>query len=427
MKGPVQIVAVWLAALLVVLAGCAPSPTPTVVPASPSPSPSPLPAPTATRSSTQPLVVTLRLWVPEELSPYGDGAAAALLAERLAEFSRTHSDVQVEVLVKKAHGRGGLLDLLRTASVAAPSVLPDLIVLDATDLRLAAQTDLLQPLGDHLSTDLVAELFPFALVGSEDQTAGVMIAAELEHLAYRTTLFATPPLTWTAILSAGVPFVFPAGRVSGGVNDSLLAQYLAAGGGVEDAQGNPGLQQDTLVALLTFYEQGVATGVISPAMVLDITDTSGCWERLQTGEAGVAVVSSQDYWSAGESDLAPAPLPTRDGKAVTLARGWAVGLVTPDPDRQRLAVTLLEWLLEPEHSNPWTRALGYLPTTSSSLQGWATRGEEQAMLEMLLQAATLPPEPAVRAAVGPPLQAAVEAVLLGQRAPAEAAAAATLR
>jgi len=77
------------------------------------------------------MITTLGLWLPEEFDPYGEGSAADVLAQQLTDFSKAYPDLQVEVTVKKAGGRGGLLDFLRTARDAAPSILPDLIVLDA--------------------------------------------------------------------------------------------------------------------------------------------------------------------------------------------------------------------------------------------------------------------------------------------------------
>ncbi|HID88284.1 MAG TPA: hypothetical protein EYP52_01040, partial [Anaerolineae bacterium] len=150
-------------AVALLLVGCtppgsSPSPTPTVfLPTSPLPTV----APTAVPVLPRPLVTTLVLWVPEELSPYADTEAASLLAQRLEAFNQGQADLQVETLVKKAHGRGALLDFLRTASVAAPSVLPDLILLDVEDLRVAAQAGLLQPLDGLLPTGLAEDQYPF--------------------------------------------------------------------------------------------------------------------------------------------------------------------------------------------------------------------------------------------------------------------------
>lgn len=410
--------------VLALQVGCGPFTTAEPTSALPSPTPEP-PTPSPTATPAGPMVLTLTLWVPEELSPYGEDAAAAILAQRLSDFGQSYADLQVEVIVKRAHGRGGLVDYLRTASEAAPSILPDLVVLDTDDLRLAAQAGLLQPLDGLLPEGMAADRFPFASqLGEVDgQTVGVVIAAELEHLAYRPALLATAPITWETVLSAPAPFLFPAAGEDGGVNAATLVQYLAAGGHLVDDEGSPQLELAPLVDVLTFYEQGVSAGVISPTLVLPLTDAEGCWEALERGQAGLAVVGSRRYWTASDPQVAFSSFPTRDGTALALARGgWAVALVTSDPNRQQLAMTLFNWLLAPEHTGPWTQSAGYLPGTASALQWWSVTVTERVALEALLEGTVTLPHPDVRAAVGPPLQAAVEAVLNGRRRPAEAAA-----
>jgi len=417
----------WLAATsaALLLAACA-APA-TTVPTPPPPSPTwtvPPPTATPTPSAPGPLVVTLTLWVPEDLNPYGEEPGAALLAQQLDEFNQAHTDLQVEVIVKKAHGRGGLLDFLRTASAAAPSVLPDLVVLDVDDLRVAAQAGLLQPLDGLLPDDLATDRFPFAVgLGEiEGQGMGVPLAVELEHLAYRPGLLPGPPITWTDVLSAEVPFVFPAAGQDDGVNDATLVQYLGAGGHLTDREGNPQLEEEPLTAVLDFYSQAVAAGVVSPTVVLSLGDTDACWERFQAWQAGMAVVDARRFWTEPDPLAAPAAIPTRDGRAVALARGWVLALVTDQPERQEQAMRLVTWLLDPQRHGAWTQSTGYLPATRGGLAAWTLPEEGRATLEAVLEGAQPAPPPPVRAAVGPPLQAALEAVLEGRKDPADAAA-----
>lgn len=414
------------ALMTLLLVGCAApatvTPTPSPVPvASPT---APLATPPPTVPAPGPVIVTLTLWVPEELNPYGDTPAGAVLAQQLAGFSETYPNAQVRVIVKKAHGRGGLLDLLRTASTAAPSILPDLVILDTTDLRVAAQAGLLQPMDGLLPEWLAADRFPFAtrLGNVEGQTMGVVIAAWMEHLAYRPSIVATPPLTWTNVVSAPASFAFPAAAQADDVGDSTLIQYLAVGGRLVDEEGIPLLEEAPLAEVLGFYRDSVSAGVISPTLVLSLNGTESCGEVFQTTGAGALAVDSHCFWSEMSTEAACAPLPTRDGNVVTLARGWAASLVTTNPDQQRWATSLLEWLLAPENSGAWTRSGAYLPGTLSGLQEWAVTEEERATLERLLEGAVPSPDPAIRAAVGPPLQAALEAVLMGRRTPVDAAA-----
>ena len=135
------------ALLALTLTGCAGlSPTPVSLPPTPIPSPlQPIVTPTPT-PELEPMIVTLELWLPQELAPYGVEPGAALLAQQLDDFSEAYPDLQVDVLVKKARGRGGLLDFLRTARDAAPAVLPDVVVLDAAELETAARSGLIRPL-----------------------------------------------------------------------------------------------------------------------------------------------------------------------------------------------------------------------------------------------------------------------------------------
>jgi ABC-type glycerol-3-phosphate transport system substrate-binding protein len=365
------------------------------------------------------------LWVPEVFSPYQEDTAGVLLAQRLNAFSRTYPNLQVETIVKQAHGRGGLLDFMRTAQVAAPSVLPDLVILDTAELALATQAELLEPLDGLVSEDRAAAQFPFAtqLGDVEGQTMGVVVAAELEHMAYDPALFARSTLTWTDVISAPTPLAFPAAGEDGGVADFTLIQYLAAGGHMVDGEGNPVLEEAPLREVLTFYDGAVSAGVISPTVVLALEDVEGAWGLYQEGQAGMALVNSRSFQLRGEEMPAMAgPIPTPDGDVLTFAQGWAMAMVTPESQRQQQVAILLDWLLAPAYLGPWARGEGYLPATLSGLEAWSVPEEERAVLEALLEGARPPVDPTARAAIGPPLQTAVEMVLRGRRSPANAAA-----
>ena len=78
--------------------------------------------------------------------PYVEETPADLLMEQIAAFMQANWDIQVQVLVKTPTGPGGLYALLSTASVAAPDVLPDLIMLRDADLQAAAEGGFIHPL-----------------------------------------------------------------------------------------------------------------------------------------------------------------------------------------------------------------------------------------------------------------------------------------
>jgi ABC-type glycerol-3-phosphate transport system substrate-binding protein len=369
------------------------------------------------------MVTVLELWLPEELDPYGEQNGSQVLRSQLAEFGDAYPNLQVEVVVKKAHGRGGLVDFMRTARDAVPSVLPDLVVLDASDLGTVAGSDLVQPIDDFVASSAGDDRFPIASVmGSvEGQTAGAVLGVDLQHLAYRPALFDSPPVTWTEVISAPASFLFPAGGVDGRVNDATLIQYLGAGGRLTDAEGNPSLDEDTMIDVFDFYSRCITNTVIAPTQVLTATHVDQVWEQFREGEGGMTTVRASRYWLEADDTMAPAPIPTEDGQTISIGRGWALAMVTDVPVRQEPAMLLIDWLTAPENSARWTQATGYLPPTRSALRLWDVSEEERTVLLSLLEAAVPPPRPLVMETVGPPMQQALESVLSGRATPEEAA------
>jgi len=418
---------VFFTLLLLALTGCEAFPTGGATPTSAPPTlamtlASSTPPPTPTREM-QPTIATVKLWLPRELNPYDRETSSGTLIRQLESFSDTYPDIRVEVVVKEAHGRGGLLDFLRTARDAAPSVMPDLMVLDAADLETAAAADLVQPLDDLLSPSVVNDRFPFATAMGQvgDRTMGFVLGADMQHLAYRPALFDSPIVSWTNVVSAPAPFLFPAAGRDRRVNDATLIQYLAAGGRLTDAEGNPSLDRSAMVSVFTFYNACVASGVISPSIVLQLKDADQSWERFLAGEGGMAVVRAGRYWREADETVAAAPIPTRDGEPLSIARGWVITMVAEDPSRQATAMLLLDWLIAPDHSAQWTQAEGYLPATHSALQLWDVSGEDRTMLQGLMEAAVPAPGQEVMTTVGQVLQEALEALLRGRATPRKAA------
>jgi ABC-type glycerol-3-phosphate transport system substrate-binding protein len=375
------------------------------------------------------MVTVLELWLPEELDPYGEQNGSQVLRSQLAEFSDAYPNLQVEVVVKKAQGRGGLVDFMRTARDAVPSVLPDLVVLDASDLGTVTGSELVQPLDDFLASSAGDDRFPIAsaMGNVNGQTAGAALGVDLQHLAYRPTSFESPPVTWTEVISAPAPFLFPAGGIDGRVNDATLIQYLGAGGRLTDAEGNPSLDEDTMIDVFGFYSRCITNTVIAPTQVLTATHVDQVWERFREGEGGMTTARASRYWVEADDTMAPAPIPTEDGQTISIGRGWVLAMVTDAPARQEPAMLLIDWLTTANRNARWTQATGYLPPTRSALRLWDVSEEERTVLLGLLEAAVPPPRPLVMEAIGPPMQQALESLLGGRSTPEEAAASAIER
>ncbi len=402
----------------------------------PSPTPSPAPITTTTPPESQPLIVTIGLWLPEELDPYRNAPGAEVLARQLNAFADSHTEIQVETVVKKAHGRGGLFDFLRTAWNAAPSVLPDLVVLDVADLESAAAAGLIQPLDAVLPSAALADRFPFAveMTTVNGQTVGFLLGTDMPHGAYRLETLEAPPLTWQQVLSPPVQFVFPVGGLNREVNDATLIQYLAAGGQMTDAEGNPHLDADALLSVLQFYHAGmgslalsptITTTVgplpISPTLLLNTYDADQAWEQFQAGVGDLTIVRAKRYWIEADDTVALAPIPTLHGHPFSVVSGgWAIAMVTPDPNRQGVVMMLLDWLIAPDRNGAWSQAAGYLPGSRSALREWELSNTDRTTLRGLLDAAVLPPPSTAMETVGRVIQEAVVAVLRGRATPEQA-------
>lgn len=422
-------VALALALVALALAACdlLDRATPTVGVPTLTPSVSPPPV-TATSASPTPRqsATTLILWTTEIYSPSADTPSGQILAQQLATFEATHPDVAIDVVLKKPYGKGGILDFLMTSSAAAPSILPDIVVIDTTELGMAARAGIVQPLGNLISAELNDDLFPSAILAGqvEGQLVGLQFEADIEHLVYNLAKIEKPPLTWTEVLTPGVTYIFPAAGKSGMVNDAFLIQYYGAGGKLFDETGQPALDQATLAAVLGFYRDGMTMGVIPPE-VLEYKSSADCWPVYLSAQVTASNVNSARYLSDRHILLSTgfAPIPTRDGKPVTINRGWALAVVTKDPDRQATAASLLEWLLNPANNAAWNQAAGHLPTRRSAFEYLDQADAYVTFVYRRLENARPYPSDPGYEQMSRALQQAVQNVLSGQATPEEAAAA----
>ncbi len=413
--------ALWM--MLLTLAGCngaPPSLTATTLPTLISTSE---PTLTATPTATPlPSLVTLHLWAPDFLNPYDETSGAGVLNDQLMAFSEIYPDVQVQVIVKKATGSGGLYNLLSTAYVAAPSVLPDLIVLSQNDLAAAVAGGLVQPIS---STTLVqSDFFPFSLEGLRKDAAiyGIPWVARADQMVYRSGISATPPFSWTDVLTRGYSLLFPAAPVNGYADDALVSMYLGSGGTVVDEAGVPALDRAVLEQLYRFFAELKARNLINTERTLTLADAVACWDTYQKGIGRLSPVPIGVYWAEPPNGSLPAWAPTIQGGPITIAHGWSLAIVTSDPFRQEAAQQLALWLSSPKQMGDLTRATLLVPTRDSAFAQWGLLPEDTAFLTQLLEKAVPTLPPAVDLPVRRALQAGMAALLKGEAATPEDAA-----
>jgi ABC-type glycerol-3-phosphate transport system substrate-binding protein len=298
---------------------------------------------------------------------------------------------------------GEILNDLSVTSAAAPSVLPDLILLSRSELESAALKGLLHPI-DGLSTSLDdPNWYSYAQQLGHIQNTGY----GLPFMGNTMALVYYPELgmivNWEDILSSKGPFVFPAGNQDGLIGLSL---YASAGGQILDAQGLPTLDEEVLTRVLTLIEEGRSNKVF-PASLANVTNETQTLQIYRTGSANKGIIWILNYHPT--SDGAIAPLPGLEETPFSYATGWIWALAGSDPENQQLAAKLAEYLVADDFLTEWTRETGYLPTRPSSVE------EGDRTMTAILESAHPIPSSDILAVLGPLMQEAITRVLNGEQ------------
>lgn len=355
--------------------------------------------------------MTLTVWLPPFLSPGpgNESPAAEMLSQRLQEFNQSRPDLQINVRIKAERGPGGLLETMQAATTAAPETLPDLIALDPVGLNTAALKGMIQPLGVELDPPSEESWYPHAIEASQvdGEFYGYPFASDGWILAYRSSSFTNPPLSWNQLIESSRTFLFPAGD-----SEALftLIQYEVIGGTLTAEDGRPALNPTTLSSVLASYASAQSAGVL-PSDLASYETPQDTWQALLNGRVQSAVSPLSAYFgSDNNTSISASPLPTRDGNGVGISQTWNWAIVTNDPVRQIAVQDLIEWLSAPEFLGPWTQALGYLPPTRAALELWE-EDSNAAVATLLASSLRGRPSEENLATFGQPIHEAVIAVL----------------
>lgn len=354
----------------------------------------------------------LVVWVPAFFQPQ-EMPPIAVLQTVYDQFRHNHPGVHLDIQVKAESGEASLYPYLRYAQSMAPTILPDVVLLDTEQLWQVAELGLIQPV-DWTALPRTNDFFQFArlAVTYHGQTLGVPYTADVLHLVYHTNQVAQAPTTWEALMAEGAPYFFAAGKRDY-PNESLLLQYVGAGGQLfEDGTvSNP----DALTALFSFLIQAKAAAVL-PSEVLELKSFNDTWAMFTNKNTGFAdtsahlVLAQQDT----STDLGFAQIPTVNGAAITIAHTWAFALLTPLPEQQQLALELINQLLEPTVHSAWSRATRQLPTQLSAYDSMLDISPYHEFLHRQLDVAIVVPNGPHFADFARRLQQAQESVLLNQ-------------
>lgn len=361
----------------------------------------------------------LTIWVPIFLSPYEDTPEGMLLSERFTAFEELNPDIKLQIRIKDEDGPAGLLETLSSASIAAPSALPDIVALDPVSLNSAALKGLVIPLEDVYETPSVPTWYQHAIdsVYFGDSYFGIPFVSNTDVFVYRQDAFENPPLGWTDLLTGTETFLFPGGDQEASFT---LAQYISLNGTAQDEEGRPALKTSILRDVLEFYSTSERNGLL-PLSSLQYLTSDQTWAVLEQIGVSSAVVPLRTFLQQTSSVIHSAqPFPTSDGDGIVLTRTYSWSIVATEDDRQARAVELINWLMIPDFLGPWANSLGMLPATSGALSHWPS-DESTATVNQLVRVAVPFPNAETVAILGPALQNSIEEVLFNRSTPNAAA------
>ena len=386
--------------------------TPVDLQGTPTPA-SPEPEPTLTAEAGAGKII---IWLPPELTPHEESLAGLLLQEKLNSFAR-ENDVEIEVRVKAQTGSGSLTDALTAANLAAPTILPDLIVLSDADLQLAAKRELVYPHARLQELMLDTDWYPFGQEVSlvNGGVLGIPLLTNPLALVYNEASLLVPSNDWTAIKDNFGYFGFAADDSQA---NYLLLLYQAVGGRVMDAQGRAILEEAALVEALTALKEGQGALHISNLSV-DFQTEDQVWNAFLNRSLDTAVVPIATILNQ-RAEVANQPKPALTEPDITLGTAMVWVLGNPDPARQELALDLLSELTETEFLSNWSEALGWLPARPSALGAWKNPNLKPA-LEKIAQGTRLYPPEEIINRLGPALRNATLLILRDGADPIETA------
>lgn len=360
--------------LLIFLVGCSSlAPllsTPTPVPALTA-TPTPQPTPTSTPSAPTTGRRILRVWLPPQFDPNAESPAAEMLNERLTDFEKAHTGLDIEVRIKSETDITGILSV---TSNAAPSAMPDLIALSYPNMQIAAATGFLHPLAGLTNLLQDPDWYAFArdLGHYQNTEYGLPFASDALLIVYRPSVFEETPSSWDAIFNSGNQVAFPGSDPRAYFPLSL---YVSGRSDLVD--------ETALTQVLSLYQLALETGAVTLPM-RDFQTDAQALQTFRDGDADMAVV-----WAS--SDIATQsgqyiPLLGLDDSYYSFGSGWVWALAGSSAENQPLATELASYLVESDFISAWNRASNYLPTRPQALDMWDEEDEDlKSSLDEVLQ------------------------------------------
>lgn len=318
----------------------------------------------------------LILWTPSFFDPEPSVATAAstILKDAYDQFEAENPESIIEVQTKSEQVGSTLYEYISSAHKVAPSILPDIIMVESQRLWAIADQKLILPLSiNERSTLEGMYTFSQEAVTYQGAVYGIPYTANILHAVQprqgaADSENAPIPATWQELSDADTTYIFPAGGRNGQSNDAILLQYVGAGGTLR-ADSSATDAPTALVDVLNFTARHAYSQTI-----LAYSDIDSIWLSSTTDLSGLTEISSNRYLEQRITlnDFAFGPTPTQSGQTKTVGRVWAFAILSEEPEQRQLALKLIKHLVNPSVFGSWSFEAKRLPTQRAALERWGT-------------------------------------------------------
>lgn len=229
--------------------------------------------------------------------------------------------------------------------------------------------------------------------------------------------------------------MLPGGRNEGTSVTTLWPLFWGMGGELVDDDGEPvfgeGDNRNIMLQILETVDEAVQTGAL-PQRVAGYGGENDLNEEIATGNTAMFIGGNwQDSYLKevlGEEefanwDVAPVPMLDESAEPATSAGGWAWGIFTEDPDKQRAAFELIQHMFTGEEGMAqFSTVYGGLPSRESVFDHELYEGSEFTDLyrDFLENDAQVRPASTHYNAISNQMQIAISSVISGSKTPEEA-------
>ena len=350
-------------------------------------------SPTAFAGNREP--ISLTIWVPDDFAIKSNEQVQNLLVDRLKTFEQANSGISIDIRFKNVKNQENMMELLNTTSRVAPSILPDIVLLNRNDMETAALKGLLIPIDDAAAVNNLPQIFSgFEALGKvQGSIFGVPAAGDVLLILSKDGGEGSVS-SWEEILDSD-------SLLGANLNDPngtfFLALYQSAGGKLTDEKGKPYLDQDALTKLLVFVRDAKTGGTFTSWSLL-VSDWMEVSKRFESGEGDLEVNWFSHSNRTVNDKVNYYAIPGLAENKASMLTGWYWASVNPAPESQAATNELLSFLSQPVFASTWSSTAGYLPVSN---QMWPVTDYDMTTLQEIMNTAQPLPETSILITVGP--------------------------